>query len=658
MKEDFSGYATKANVVCSDNRTILPGAFKDDDGKKVPLVWHHLRDQPGNVIGHVMLEHRDDGVYARGFLNNTTTANDARELLRHGDINAMSIHANQLVQKGYDVMHGVIREVSLVLTGANPGALIENVTLSHADGMIEETETEAIIHSGMSIQVEIPEEEELSDEFEDNDEVIEHADDETVQDVWDSMTDKQRALVASMVDDISAGRNNPASEDDNNSAEHSDEDNTNLIHSQEDNMARVFEPKNDNNDQKTLSHSDFNTILSAAKKPGNTFRSAMQEFSLEHAGDYGVDNIDVLFPEAKNVTPTPEVIGRRTEWVQRVLSATKHSPMSRIKSTAVDLTAEEARAKGYVKGNLKKDEVIKLLKRVTTPTTIYKKQKLDRDDIVDIIDLDVVAWLKAEMRMMLEEEIARAILIGDGREADDEDHIDSEKIRPIAWDHDMYTHSVTIPSNTTPAAMVEAILRSRKHYKGTGNPTLYTTDDVLTDMILDKDKVGRRLYATEVELAAALRVKEIVVVEVMEDHPDLVGLLVNLGDYTVGADKGGEINMFDDFDIDYNQEKYLIETRISGALTKPKSAVAIKRTTSTVVTPTAPTFDEASNTITIPSVTGVAYYDVTNIVNDTKLNAGDLTITQTTDVEARALPGYSFAAGVNTDWTFAYTEEA
>ena len=650
MKEDFSGYATKANVVCSDNRTILPGAFKHDDGKKVPLVWHHLRDQPGNVIGHVILEHRDDGMYARGFFNNTPTANDARELLRHGDINAMSIHANQLKQKGYDVMHGVIREVSLVLAGANPEALIENVTLSHADGLIEEDETEAIIHIGEPLM--ITHSDDSNEEVEPIDDDIDHADDdETVQDVWDSMTDKQRALVSAMVADISENASENSS-----SAKHGDEDDESLEHSQEDNMARVFEPIEDNATTATLSHDDFKTITANAKKSGYTFRSAMEEFSLEHAGDYGVDNIDILFPDAKNVTPTPEVIGRRTEWVSRVLGATKHSPMSRIKSTAVDLTAEEARAKGYVKGNLKKDEVIKLLKRVTTPTTIYKKQKLDRDDIVDIVDLDVVSWLKAEMRLMLDEEIARAVLIGDGREADDEDHIDSEKIRPIAWDHDMYTHSVTIPSNTTPAALVEAILRSRKHYKGTGNPTLYTTDDVLTDMILDKDKVGRRLYATETELAAALRVKEIVVVEVMEDHPDLVGILVNLGDYTIGADKGGEINMFDDFDIDYNQEKYLIETRISGALTKPKSAVAIKRTTSTVVTPVPPTFDEATNTITIPSVTGIAYYDVTNIIADTKLNAGDVVITQTTDVEARALPGYSFAAGANTDWTFAFTE--
>jgi HK97 family phage major capsid protein len=317
---------------------------------------------------------------------------------------------------------------------------------------------------------------------------------------------------------------------------------------------------------------------------------------------------------------------------------------------AVDITADEARAKGYVKGNLKKDEIVKLLKRVTTPTTIYKKQKLDRDDIIDIVDLNVVAWIKAEMRVMLDEEIARAILIGDGREVDDDDKIDEDKIRPIAWDDDMYSHKVTVPSNVSGDALVESILRSRKNYKGTGNPTMYTTDDILTDLILLKDGMGRRLYATETELAAALRVKEIVVVEALETTPDLLAILVNISDYTVGADKGGEISMFEDFDIDYNQEKFLIETRMSGCLVKPKSAVVIRRTSGTTVVPSVPAFDEATNTITIPTVVGVSYY-----IDDEVVAPGNVVITQTEDVEARPNAGYNFPHNTDADWTFAYT---
>jgi HK97 family phage major capsid protein len=337
------------------------------------------------------------------------------------------------------------------------------------------------------------------------------------------------------------------------------------------------------------------------------------------------------------------------EWVAGILNGVRKSPFSRIKSMAVDITADEARAKGYVKGNLKKDEIVKLLKRVTTPTTIYKKQKLDRDDIIDIVDLNVVAWIKAEMRVMLDEEIARAILIGDGREVDDEDKIDEEKIRPIAYDDDMYSHKVTLPSNVSGDAIVEGILRSRKNYKGTGNPTMYTTDDILTDLILLKDTTNRRLYTTETELAAALRVREIVVVEALETTPDILAILVNISDYTVGADKGGEISMFEDFDIDYNQEKFLIETRMSGCLVKPKSAVVVRRTSGTTVSPTTPSFDQATNVITIPTVTGVQYF-----IDDAPVT-GDVTITQTEDVEARPAAGYNFPHNTDADWTFAYT---
>jgi hypothetical protein len=396
----------------------------------------------------------------------------------------------------------------------------------------------------------------------------------------------------------------------------------------------------------TLTHSQLETIVADAQKLGS-----FKESFLQHAGTYGIDDIDVLFPDAKSVRNTPDVIGRRQEWVSEVLEGAKHSPFARIKSTAVDLTADEARAKGYVKGNLKKDEIIKLLKRVTTPTTIYKKQKLDRDDIVDITDLDVVAWLKAEMRVMLDEELARAILIGDGREVDDEDKIDEEKIRPIARDVDMYAHAITVASELSADAIIESVLRTRTYYKGTGTPTFYTTDAILTDLILLKDKVGRRLYETEASLSAALRVSKIVTVEVMESAPEILGIVVNMADYTIGADKGGQISMFDDFDIDYNQQKYLIETRVSGALTKPKSAIVIKKTLGVVVSPQTPSFNGATNTITIPSVAGVVYYNAETAAQV----SGAVIISETTEIEARPDTGYSFPHNTDADWTYVYS---
>jgi hypothetical protein len=410
----------------------------------------------------------------------------------------------------------------------------------------------------------------------------------------------------------------------------------------------VFDQDGAKPEGQVLSHSQLQTIVEDVKNYGGSFKESF----LAHAAEYGIEDIDMLFPDAKAVTSTPEFISRRMEWVATVLDGAKHSPFARIKSLHADITADEARARGYVKGNLKKEEIIKLLKRVTTPTTVYKKQKLDRDDIVDITDLDVVAWLKGEMRLMLEEELARAVLLGDGREPDDEDKIDEDKLRPIAWDNEMYAHPVTVPSNISPNGIIESVLRARKNYKGTGRPTLFTTDDILTDMILLEDKMGRRLYNTEADLAAALRVDKITVVEVMENTPDLLGVIVNMSDYTIGADRGGALSMFDDFDIDYNQYKYLMETRISGALTKAKSAVVIKRTSGTTVTPTVPSFDPETNTITIPSVTGVKYYDVSD---DSELTAGAHVITETTDVEARPNTGYNFPHNTDADWTFAYT---
>jgi HK97 family phage prohead protease len=722
MEPDFTGWATKYGIKCSDGRTIMGGAFAHHDKMKVPLVWSHQHNDPEMVLGHAILEHREEGVYTRAFFNESPAGQNAKFAVEHGDVESLSIYANKLQEDNKIVRHGNIKEVSLVLSGANEGAKIDNVYLRHGDS-VETLEGEAIIYNDERIRIahgdedsekggeedlelnvqevletldedqsalvhelleatlthseEGPEESLVQSVFETLTEdqltvvngllgeALEHAEnkpnegddamsdlkhaDKTVKDIFDAMSEEEKNVVYFMIDQAVNG--NGAS------AAHSDDDkketNDFIAHAiQEgfDKMPRnLFETHGKSAAgsaaEKTLSHDELSTILADAKKPGSTLKDSF----LSHAVEYGIEDIDILFPDAKSLSNSPDVIGRRTEWVAEILGSSKHSPFSRIKSTAVDLTADEARAKGYVKGNLKKDEIIKLLKRVTTPTTVYKKQKLDRDDIVDIVDLDVVAWIKAEMRVMLDEEIARAILIGDGREPDDDDKIDEDKLRPIAWDDEMYAHSVNVPSNVSGDALVESILRARKYYKGTGTPALYTTDDILTDLILLKDKMNRRLYNTEVELAAALRVSKIVVVEVMETMPDLLAIIVNIADYTIGADKGGEISMFEDFDIDYNQEKFLIETRISGCLTKPKSAVVVKRTSGTTVTPLVPTFDELTNTITIPTQTGVAYY-----INDVVVT-GDVIITETEDVEARPATGYNFPHNTDADWTFAYT---
>lgn len=573
-KYDFSGYATKNDLKCSDGRTIRKDAFKENDGMTVPLVYQHLHSDPKNVLGHALLENREDGVYAYGKFNDSEPGKHAKLLVEHGDITALSILANNLVQKGANVMHGAIREVSLVLSGANPGALIDNVSIAHSDGTYEESEVEAVIYTGETISTEEIEHASKDDSKDDSNQ----NGSETVEEIFNSLNDKQKDVVYAMVAEA---------------ANNSDDIKHSELEGGSDGMKKnIFDSKEEVKDENTLSHSQIQTILEDAKKMGS-----LKDSFLAHAQDYGIENIDILFPDAKTVTPTPEVIGRRMEWVQGILNGTKHTPFSRIKSTAVDITAEEARARGYVKGSLKKEEVIKLLQRVTTPTTIYKKQKLDRDDIIDIVDLDVVSWLKAEMRLMLDEEIARAVLVGDGREPGTADKINEENIRPIYKDDDMYSHKVLFEAEdgataeASTKALIETIIRARKNYKGSGTPNLYTTTDVLTDMLLVKDQVGRRLYNTEAELASALRVNRIIEVEVMEGISrteedeletvtvDLLGLVFNPRDYTIGADRGGKVSMFDDFDIDYNQYKYLIETRISGCLTKPKSALVIEEVT-------------------------------------------------------------------------------
>lgn len=566
MKYDFSGYATKFNVKCSDGRTILKDAFKHLDGQTVPLVWQHLHSEPSNILGHAILENREDGVYTYGKFNDTDGGKNGKELVKHGDIQALSIYANQLKQKGDVVLHGTIREVSLVLTGANPEARIDNLNFAHSDGSYDVDETEALIYSGVGLDTE---EKDMSK----NEDVVEHADDETVGDIFESLSDKQKDVVYIMLAKALEG----AEEDDDDeeeTAKHSDEGG-NIM------KKNAFDVTEEN-EGAVLSHADFQVIIEDAKKNGS-----LKEAVLAHAGEtYGIENIDFLFPDARNLDNPPSFISREMNWVSGVLSGTHHSPFSRIKSTHADITADEARALGYVKGNLKKEEIIKLLKRTTTPTTIYKKQKLDRDDLIDITDLDVVAWLKAEMRMMLDEEIARAILVSDGRDAASEDKINTDNIRPIYNDEDMYAHKVQVANDMATKDLIDEFIRAREHYKGSGSPKLYTTTSVLTDMLLLKDTLGRRLYETKASLAGALMVSDIVEVPVMagvtrvddEDASfELLGIVVNLKDYNIGADKGGAVNMFDDFDIDYNQYKYLIETRISGALTKPKSALVFER---------------------------------------------------------------------------------
>lgn len=571
IKYDFSGYATKNGLKCSDGRVIQRDAFKHNDGITVPLVWQHLHNDPMNVLGHALLENREDGVYTYANFNNTESGKNAKALVAHGDVVSLSIYANALKQKGDAVYHGNIREVSLVLSGANPGALIDYVSFAHADGSVTEDETEAIIYTGLELDKDLKHDDE---EEEEEGEVVKHAEKEgkTIQDVFDTLNEEQKNVVYAMI-----GLALEEAED--GEAKHSDDEGEVIM------KKNIFEQEKGEELRHTaLSADQVQAIMADAKRCGS-----LKEAFLAHAAEYGIEDIEILFPDAKSLTNTPDFVKRDDSWVAGVMADTHHVPFSRIKSVHADITEDEARAKGYITGNRKKEEVFPVMKRATTPTTVYKKQKLDRDDIIDITDFDVVAWLKMEMRWMLNEELARAFLIGDGRDVSDEDHINTANIRPIWTDDEFYSHKVRLSSDTTPNEMIEAIIRARKHYKGAGNPVFYTTNDVLADMLLIKDKMDRRIYNTVTELAAVLRVSKIVEVEVMEgaqrevefedeeETRDLIGIIVNLRDYKVGADKGGQVAMFDDFDIDYNQYKYLMETRCSGALTKWKSALVIER---------------------------------------------------------------------------------
>ena len=592
-KYDFPGWATRNDLRCSDGRIIRRDAFKHCDGKIVPLVWNHRHDDPTNVLGHALLENREDGVYAYCAFNDSEAGKAARLLVEHGDISALSIFANGLKQDGSNVLHGDIKEVSLVLAGANPGASIANV-IRHG----ETVEDEADIYTGEDFIVGM-EEDKKNIEHSDSDmkekkEV--DSDDKTVADVLKTFTPDQQKVLYQLVTDALAAKDEAQDEAQDETNEKKDENNKNggnntMKHN-------VFD--NSEQNENVLQHDDFQAIISDAKRYGS-MREAFENYAkdhdvdineLTHSADYGIENIGYLFSDDKAVTREPIMVSRNMDWVAKFTNSVRHTPFSRIKSLFANITEDDARAKGYIKGNVKKEEVFTLLKRSTTPTTVYKKQKIDRDDVIDIVDFDVVAWLKREMRVMLDEEIARAALVGDGRVSSSDDKIDPIHIRPIWTDDDFYTIKQTVSvassdnESTIAKNFIKQCIKARKNYKGSGNPTLYTTEDMLTDMLLLEDTTGRVIYESTAKLATTLRVKEIVTVPVMENLTrtddmskvhTLLGIIVNPYDYTIGADKGGAVNMFDDFDIDYNQQKYLIETRCSGALTLPYSAIAVEK---------------------------------------------------------------------------------
>ena len=844
MEPNFSGYATKYGLKCSDGRTISHPAFQEYDGLKVPLVWeHNKKGSVENILGHAFLKARPDGIYAYGYFNETPMGAYAKTAVEHGDIESLSIKAGALVERGNEVLHGKLVEVSLVTLGANPGALIDNVMLSHSSDT--EKSDEAIIYTGLMLEHESPEE--SSDEKEvllvkfyldvnkegkvvglklvegqvehlntedflehygvkgmkwgirrdlegdgkktktkkiakldkkyEKESVsfnkgyvrvhnglakrmnpqleglnrrhagvnvydrtpegrkkadaylnelrgmyeqaakdvmredfgtnasgtrelkiqiidypdsplgftwagdivdVEHSDsegentmaDSKISDVWNTMNDEQKEAVAYLVSE--ALQHSDDSDEDEDEAEEDesdeDEDETEEDETEEDEESTdSSEQLNHSEDGTPMTRNIFENQGKAVKTGATLTHDQLQAIAtdahemgsykkafLAHADEYGITDIDLLFPDAKTLQDSPEWIKRRTEWVSKVLGGTHHSPFAKVKTLSADITHEEARAKGYIKGNLKKDEFFGLKKRTTGPKTIYKKQKLDRDDIIDITDLDVVAWLKAEMRLMLEEEIARAILFGDGRAVDDEDKIQDpagaqfgEGIRSIAHDHDFYAHKVTVPANASGESRIEAVLRQMEFYRGSGSPSYYTTRAELTDLLLLKDRLGRRLYSSASELASAMGVSEVVPVDV--PAPDgIVGIVVNLRDYTVGANKGGETSFFDNFDIDYNQFKYLYETRLSGGLTRYKAALVIRRDEGTQVTPLAPSFDAATNTITIPSTAGVIY-----MVNEEE-KSGSVVITEDVVVEAVPDEGYYFTGNSTVIWEFSF----
>lgn len=679
MKPDFSGYATKAGLKCTDGRTIMPDAFKHQDRMRVPLVWQHGHTDPENVLGHAILENRPDGVYAYAFFNKSGKAAHAKGLVEHGDINALSIWANQLIERGGRVIHGMIRELSLVLAGANPGAVIDNIAIQHSDGSDDTIiEDEAIIHTGLNLDIlDFDEDTDIDDELghstmdenatiedvynsmtEEQQTVlhylvgeavaeaqangVQHAaisPDATIQDIYDSMTEEQQTVLHYLIGEALAEASNNAAH-----GATLDTEGNPMKHNVFENEGKKAEA--------VLSHDAVKGIVADAMKNGS-LKDAVTEYALSH----GIEDIDLMFPDAKAVSDTPEWVGRRTEWVANLLSSTRKSPFSRIKSLHADLTFEEARAKGYVKGTLKKEQYFGLARRITTPTTVYKKQKLDRDDVADITDFDVVAWVKQDMRVMLDEEVARAILIGDGRDYASEDKINEDCIRPIAKDHELYTTTINVNIDDASSSMqevIDAVITHRHFFRGTGMPNFYTTEYWIAKFLLLRDTTGRRIYKDLNELAMELRVAAIIPVEAMEDETDTIGVIVNPVDYYVGADKGGNVSLFDDFDIDYNQYKYLIETRMSGALVKYKSAMVVKKTaaSNTLVIPNEPTWDENAGTVTIVNQTGVVYKNGAGVTINAAGSPYTVAPGATYVVNATPAAGYYFPTSEDDSWSY------
>jgi HK97 family phage prohead protease len=668
MAPDFTGYATKSGIRCSDGRVIAPGAFQHMDGQQVPLVWQHQTNSPTNVLGYALLHARADGVYAEGFFNDTPDGENAKKLVKHGDIKNLSIYANQLIEQAKNVTHGIIREVSLVLAGANPGAFIDNVNLAHADGSTGILADEAvlynaddeIIHAG-STTVEPPKKVVMSkgampkaaDTPAASD--ADAADDSTtVQDVIDTMTPVQQKVMYGLVG-AAMKQSDP------------DDPNSTITHQEGDDAVtrNVFDQSNTATGErkKTLTHAQEVEILDSWKKDGGSLKAAVERWQGSNSLQHGIDDIDVLFPYDQAVTDTPEFIARRMDWVAGVLGGVRRTPFARIRSWTANLTLDEARAKGYVTGAMKKEEFIDMARRITTPTTIYKKQKLDRDDIADITSFDVVTWLQTEMRLMLDEEVARAILVGDGRDVDDEDKVNGSNVRPIVGDDELYVTTLQVDLNDTGSSadeIIDAVVTGMRYYRGSGNPTFFTTLPYLSKMLLAKDTLGRRLYQDTAALATAMGVANIVPVEAMEASSGVIGVIVNLTDYTVGADQLGQVSMFDFFDIDYNQFKYLMETRISGAMTKYKGALVIEEFTGAggiLAYPTAPTFVSSTGVVTIPTTAHVTYVvvDDTDGTEGSALTAGAQTAIgagTSVHIRAKAASTYSFIDNANNDWTF------
>lgn len=673
QEPDFAGWATKNDLKCTDGRTIKAGAFKHMDKVTVPLVWMHQHKEPENVLGHAVLEDRAFGVYTYGFFNESERGQHMKKAVQHGDIVSMSIYANGLSERatreGRDVLHGDIKEVSLVLAGANPGAYIEKVSMRH--GADADEIDEAIIYTGLNLmhgddidwEVDMGKTaEELAAETA---EALKHAElsAETIKEVFETYNDEQKAVAYFMIGDAAERAKKEALEAANEGDEAKHDDLTKqgeyLAHLQTTltegfahmgDTRNLFERQGEVAVGGKLSHDGFAALMSEAQKGKINFKDAY----MAHADEYGVRDIEMLFPDAKQVGE-PEVYSRRMGWVPKLLGGTKHTPFAKVKSVVFDITDDEARARGYIKGNQKKDEVVALMKRTTGPTTVYKKQKLDRDDLIDIdiTDINIVAWLKAEIRTMLEEEIARAILFGDGRSNSSDDKIkdpaganSGDGIRSVVNDADFYAIKADLPANVSPKDAVKGIIRQRSKWRGTGKPTLWISDSFLTDIMLEEDKFGRSLYETEQALADKLRVSEIVTVDIIDDLENLFAVLLNPIDYSIGTNKGGELTSFEDFDIDFNQHKYLMETRLSGALTKPFSAIVIRRVQGTVANATNPSFDGTTNTITIPTATGVIY-----TINDEPVT-GDVVITQTTEVVAVADEGYYLAPNTTREWTY------